>query len=78
MLFLLSRRCNRSDFDYERSDQMVIETDVYSEDKKEYVKEKVKLGFINAKSFQFQRGLYGTVSILLDLVVTKKNDMFEK
>ncbi len=57
--------------------EMVIATKVYCEDKKEYVKGKVKLGFINTKSFQFQGELYGTVSIILDLIVTKQNDMLE-
>lgn len=57
--------------------EMVIATNVYCEDKKEYVNGKVKLGFVNTKSFQFQGELYGTVSIILDLIVTKQNDMLE-
>jgi len=57
--------------------EMIIKENVYCDDKKEHVNGKVKLSFINAKSFQLQGALYGTVSIILDLIVTKKDNMIE-
>ena len=57
--------------------EMVIVTNVYCDDKQGYVNGKVKLSFVNAKSFQFQGELYGTVSIILDLLMTRKDNMID-
>lgn len=57
--------------------EMIIETNVYCDTRKEYVNGKVKLDFANAKGFQFRGELYGTVSIILDLIVMKKDNMIE-